>query len=49
MRDPHSSWAAVTTLGGKEYDAEQDCRRLELHPYLPQMRKSWMPLTASPH
>jgi hypothetical protein len=43
MRNPYSSWAAVTTLGGREYDAIQDCSRLGLHPYLPQMRKSWTP------
>ena len=46
MRD-RDSWAAVTTLGGKEYDAELDCRRLGLHPYLPQMRKSWLPRGAT--
>jgi hypothetical protein len=31
------------TLAAREYDAEQDCRRLGLHAYLPQMRKSWLP------
>jgi hypothetical protein len=46
MRDPYSSWAAVMTLGGREYDAKQDCERLGLHPYLPQARKSWHPRTA---
>ena len=40
---PRDAWAAVMTMGGKEYDAEQDCRRLGLHPYLPQMRKMWTP------
>jgi hypothetical protein len=47
MRDPYSAWAAITTLGGREYDAEQDCRRFGLHPYLPQQRKSWTPHVAS--
>jgi hypothetical protein len=47
MRDPYSSWAACTTLGGREYDAKQDCERLGLHPYLPQQRKSWTPRAAT--
>jgi hypothetical protein len=47
MRDPYSAWAACTTLGGREYDAKQDCERLGLHPYLPQQRKSWTPHVAS--
>jgi hypothetical protein len=47
MRDPYSSWAACTTLGGREYDAKQDCERLGLHPFLPQQRKSWLPRGAS--
>ena len=43
MRDAKSDWACAITLGAREYDAELDCRRLGLHPYLPQMRKSWLP------
>jgi hypothetical protein len=31
------------TLASREYDAELDCRRLGLHAYLPQQRKSWLP------
>ena len=42
MRD-RDSWAACMTLATREYDAELDCRRLGLHPFLPQMRKSWLP------
>ena len=44
MRD---SWAAVMTLASKEYDARLDCERLGLHPYLPQMRRSWLPRGAT--
>jgi hypothetical protein len=44
MRD---SWAACMTLASREYDAELDCRRLGLHPFLPQMRKSWLPRGAT--
>jgi hypothetical protein len=47
MRD-RDSWAAVMTLASKEYEARLDCERLGLHPYLPQMRKSWTPHIASP-
>jgi hypothetical protein len=47
MRDPYASWAAVTTLGGREYDAKLNCERLGLHPYPPQQRKSWQPRTAT--
>ena len=35
------------TLAAREYDAKQDCERLGLHPYLPQMRKSWLPRGAT--
>jgi hypothetical protein len=40
MRD---SYAAVQTLAGREYESRLDAERLGLHPYLPQMRKSWLP------
>jgi hypothetical protein len=43
MRDRDSSWAAVVTLAGREYESKLDAERLGLHPYLPQMRKSWLP------
>ena len=46
MRD-RNSWAAVVTLAAKEYDAKLDCERLGLHPFLPQMRKSWLPRGAT--
>jgi hypothetical protein len=42
MRD-RDSWAACVTLAAREYDAKLDAERLGLHPYLPQMRKSWLP------
>jgi hypothetical protein len=42
MRDK-DAWAACMTLATREYDAKLDCERLGLHPYLPQMRKSWLP------
>ena len=35
------------TLAAREYDAKLDCERLGLHPYLPQMRKSWLPRGAT--
>jgi hypothetical protein len=41
------SWAAITTLGAKEYDVDRDCRRLGLHPFFPQQRKLWLPRGAS--
>ena len=47
MRDNRDSWAAVMTLAAREYDAKLDCERLGLHPYLPQMRKSWLPRGAT--
>ena len=37
------SFAAITTLGAKEYDVDRDCRRLGLHPFFPQQRKLWLP------
>ena len=40
MRD---DWACCITLGGHEYVAETDLRRLGLHPYLPQYREIWRP------
>lgn len=43
MRDPFAAWAACVTLAAREYDAKLDCERLGLHPFLPQMRKSWLP------
>ncbi len=44
MRD---SWGCCVTLASREYDATQDCARLGLHPFLPQMRKSWLPRGAT--
>jgi hypothetical protein len=44
---PRDSFAACMTLAAREYDAELDCRRLGLHPYLPQQRKSWLPRGAT--
>jgi hypothetical protein len=44
MRD---AWACCMTLAAREYDAELDCRRLGLHPFLPQQRKSWLPRGAT--
>jgi hypothetical protein len=47
MRDRDSSWAAAATLAGREYESKIDAERLGLHPYLPQMRKSWLPRGAT--
>jgi hypothetical protein len=47
MRDRDSSWAAAVTLAGREYESKLDAERLGLHPYLPQMRKSWLPRGAT--
>ena len=44
---PRNSFAACMTLASKEYDAKLDCERLGLHPFLPQMRKSWLPRGAT--
>ena len=44
---PRDSFAACMTLAAREYDAELDCRRLGLHPYLPQQRKSCLPRGAT--
>jgi hypothetical protein len=40
---PRDSFAAITTLGAREYDVDLDCRRLGLHPFFPQQRKLWLP------
>jgi hypothetical protein len=40
---PRDSFACCTTLPSREYEAKLDCERLGLHPYLPQLRKSWLP------
>jgi hypothetical protein len=37
---PRDAFAACMTLASREYEAELDCRRLGLHPYLAQQRKS---------
>ena len=47
MAMPRDSYAACMTLAAREYDAEQDCRRLGLHPYLPQRRTMWLPRGAT--